>query len=108
MLRVSTSYLAIICPLKAPPPLLPEMRPKLADDILGWREEIEREIRKSMPEWRRQGAARFLLRQLRKRFGELPEAVTARVSGAPMDQIESWADQLVDGANPNALFGEIL
>jgi hypothetical protein len=50
--------------------------------------------------------AHLLLRLLRKRFGELPELVTARVNGAPADQIEDWSEKLLDAASIDALFDE--
>jgi hypothetical protein len=84
---------------------LQEIRAEIAERYRVWGEQIKRE---GLMQGHQEGEAHVLLRLLRKRFGELPEGLTVRVNGAATDQIESWIDQLVDGANLKALFGEIL
>ncbi|MDC0677797.1 DUF4351 domain-containing protein [Sorangium atrum] len=37
----------------------------------------------------------MLLRQLRARFGELPEAAIARVEGAEIAALEQWAERVL-------------
>jgi hypothetical protein len=80
---------------------LQEIRAEIAERYRVWGEQIKRE-------GAAQGEAHLLLRQLRRRFGELPEAVTARVKSAPVDQVESWAEELLDAASLDALFREAL
>ncbi len=45
-----------------------------------------------------------MTRLLQKRFGELPEQVGARLRGASLDQLESWADGLLDAARLDDVF----
>ena len=42
------------------------------------------------------GARRVLLRQLHRRFGELDDTLVARVETASEDQIERWAERVLD------------
>jgi predicted transposase YdaD len=43
-----------------------------------------------------QGERKLLLRQLVRRFGELPEKVVDRVNAASVEELERWADQILD------------
>ena len=45
-----------------------------------------------------QGQARVLLRQMERRFGEVPETMRARVTGATTDELDAWADALLEAA----------
>jgi hypothetical protein len=47
-------------------------------------------------EGRRQGAADIVLRQLRRRVGNVPEAVAKRIEALPVEQLERLADDLLD------------
>ncbi|MFW5920870.1 MAG: Rpn family recombination-promoting nuclease/putative transposase [Polyangiales bacterium] len=49
-----------------------------------------------------QGERRLLLRQLQIRFGELDDAVVARVEAASRDEFERWAERMVAGAPDTA------
>ncbi|MGI0490429.1 Rpn family recombination-promoting nuclease/putative transposase [Alkalinema pantanalense CENA528] len=44
----------------------------------------------------RQGEATVILKQLRRRFGELPEAIVAQISSLPIVQLEEMAELLLD------------
>jgi hypothetical protein len=70
-----------------------EEKPMLADRVPIWEEEL-----------RQQGEARALLRQLRKRFGELPDTIGARVKSGTREQLELWTERLLDISNLNDLF----
>jgi hypothetical protein len=53
-----------------------------------------------------QGGTRVLRRQLRKRFGDLPDWVeTSLLQGTPA-QLERWAEQLLDAETLEAVFRE--
>ena len=49
-------------------------------------------------EGRKEGQRDVLLRQLRRRFGELPEATIALVEAAEPAQLEQWADRILVAA----------
>jgi predicted transposase YdaD len=84
---------------------LQEMRKMLADRIEEWGEEFKREgLRKGLEEGRQQGQASLLLRQLRKRFGELPEWVPTRLQQANPEQLERWGERLLDVDSLDRLF----
>lgn len=44
------------------------------------------------------------MRMLRRRFGEVPEAIEMRVSAAAVPDIDTWIDALVDGKPLDAVF----
>ncbi|MFS8069616.1 MAG: DUF4351 domain-containing protein, partial [Byssovorax sp.] len=46
-----------------------------------------------------QGRRSMLLRQLRLRFGELPEATVARVNAAGVPQLDLWTDRVITAAS---------
>ena len=52
----------------------------------------------------REGEARMLHRQLRRRFGELPSWVTARLRDAEPEQLERWAERLLEVESLESLF----
>jgi hypothetical protein len=45
-----------------------------------------------------------LLRQLRKRFGELPDSVGARLKSGTREQLELWTERLLEIRSLNDLF----
>lgn len=51
------------------------------------------------------GKADILLRQLRRRFGSLPESVQGRVQCASEDQLNEWAEAVLDASTLDAVFG---
>ena len=63
-------------------------------------EEVQ-EMKMSMAEWwqkqgRKQGEVSFLKRQLRRRFDELPEGIDQRLEQASQQELEGWADRVLD------------
>jgi len=55
----------------------------------------------------RQGESKILRRQLQRRFGvELPTWVDEKLKAADTDQLEAWADALLDAPTLEAVFGE--
>ena len=57
-------------------------------------------------EGKAEGKADMLLRQLRRRFDSLPEAVVAKVRNASEDQLNEWADNILDARNLDMVFSE--
>jgi hypothetical protein len=51
------------------------------------------------------GKADLLLRQLRRRFGALPESTQTKVLCASEDQLNEWAETLLDASTLDAVFG---
>jgi hypothetical protein len=78
-----------------------ESETMLADRVPIWEEELRQEGRE---QGRQQGEASLLLRQLQKRFGELPDSVGMRVNGSTCEQLGLWAERLLDCRSLNDLF----
>ena len=55
-------------------------------------------------EGRAEGKAEILLRQLRRRFGTLPEITVQHVLKATDDDLNLWADRIFDASNLEAIF----
>ena len=53
-----------------------------------------------------QGEQILLLRQLHRRFGELPEATRQRLEQASTDELETWADRVLDADSLEQVFGD--
>jgi Domain of unknown function (DUF4351) len=51
-----------------------------------------------------EGERAALLRLLERRFGALPEALTARVADASTNEIESWLDRVLDASSLDDVF----
>ncbi len=56
-------------------------------------------------EGRAEGKAEMLLRLLRRRFDSLPETVMAKVRNASEDQLNEWADNILDAQTLDMVFG---
>ena len=89
----------------------------LADRIQEWGEEFKREglskglqegRQQGLQEGRQQGETQLLLRQLQRRFGEVPDWVRARLREATLEQLESWGERLFDAGSLDVLFSEEL
>jgi len=57
-------------------------------------------------EGRREGEAEVLLRQLRLRFGALPEDVTARIKAADAETLLRWSERILSASTLDAVFAE--
>jgi predicted transposase YdaD len=57
-------------------------------------------------EGRREGEAEVLLRQLRLRFGALPEDVTARLKAADAETLLRWSERVLSASTLDAVFAE--
>ena len=49
--------------------------------------------------------AETLLRQLRRRHGALPQSIVDRVDAAGNDDLDQWADAVLDAPSLDAIFG---
>ena len=67
----------------------------LAERIETWFEEATRE-----------GEARLLAKQLERRFGPLPQAVTDRLVAATEAQLNAWGEAVLSAPSLDAIFGE--
>ena len=72
-----------------------EKNTMLSENMARWEAEFQREA-----------VMNLLARMLRKRFGELPDGVQARLSDADREQIEHWGEQLLDVTTLDELFPE--
>ena len=62
--------------------------------------------RRILAEGRRQGETEVLLRQLRLRFGALPEDVAARLNAADSETLLRWSERVLSAATLDAVFAE--
>ena len=51
-----------------------------------------------------EGEARVLRRQLTRRFGPLPAWVEAKLTTAGSDQLEAWADRVLEATTLEGIF----
>ncbi len=56
-----------------------------------------------LDEGRSDGVRRVLERQLRRRFGDVPAAVAARLQGATFPDLERWGDRVLTATTPEAV-----
>ena len=72
-----------------------------------WKEQGIEEGRKvGRKEGRKEGEMIVLERQLTRRFGPLPESFRVRLYSATSEQLEHWADQILDAATIEDVFHE--
>lgn len=78
----------------------------LSEQFDRWeREFLKKGRREGRREGRQEGLHDLLARLLRKRFGELPEPVCARLREGSLAELESWTERLLDAANLEDVFG---
>ena len=53
-----------------------------------------------------EGKAEFLEKVMSRRFGPLPEARRAQLRAATLEQLEAWADEVLDADSVEAVFAE--
>lgn len=63
-------------------------------------------LQQGRQEGRQEGERRLVLRQLRRRFGELPEALRERVEAAQCEELERWSDRLLAAGSLDEVFAE--
>ncbi|AJD48945.1 putative transposase [Isoalcanivorax pacificus W11-5] len=71
----------------------------------GLEKGLEQGLEKGLEKGRNDEARRILSRQITRRFGALSPATEARLAAASLEQLELWADLILDAQSPEALFG---
>ncbi len=70
--------------------------PREAEKMTSFAERFEQEgIQKGMQQGLQQGEARVLIRQLTRRFGELPEALRRRIEEADTETLLEWSERVL-------------
>jgi predicted transposase YdaD len=72
----------------------------------GMQQGLEQGLEQGRQEGRQEGEISLLERLLFKRFGPLPPATRARLAQASTDQLERWAERLLDAQTLDAVFEE--
>lgn len=90
---------------------LPRLRREEIQAMLGLQDIDLKETRfyqdvfaEGRTEGRTEGEARVLRRQLTRRFGPLPAWVEAKLAGAGSDQLEAWADRVLETTTLEEIF----
>jgi hypothetical protein len=65
---------------------------------------LERGLQEGERKGLQEGERKVLVRQLRRRFGDLPAAVLARIDSADEATLERWSEELLDAPSLAALF----
>ena len=63
-------------------------------------------LQKGRQEGRKEGEKILLQRMLTRRFGDLPEWAQQRILTANSEQLEQWADRLLDAPTLKSVFSE--
>ncbi|MBI4742509.1 MAG: DUF4351 domain-containing protein, partial [Betaproteobacteria bacterium] len=65
---------------------------------------IEKGIQQGMQQGMQQGEEKILTRQIQKRFGQLPRWAKEKIAQASEDQLEHWADSILDATTLEKVF----
>jgi len=77
----------------------------LAESVEKWTEQWKKQGQvEGRVEGRVEGEVAVLARLLSKRFGPLDEQTTARLKAATLDQLDIWADRILDAPTLPAVF----
>ena len=77
----------------------------LAESVEKWTEQWKKQGQvEGRVEGRVEGEVAVLARLLSKRFGPLDEQTTARLKAATLDQLDIWADRILDAPTLQAVF----
>jgi len=75
-------------------------------DYWGVKAAVDTAREEGRVEGRVEGGAAVLLRQLKRRFGPLPDWVAPRLAAASPAQLEQWADRLLEAESLAAVFAD--
>ncbi len=74
----------------------------LAERVKEWnRESMERGMQQGM----QQGARQVLVRQLKRKFGDLPPDIMSQIDQADEEQILQWSDYILTAHTLGDIFG---
>ncbi|WP_037453312.1 DUF4351 domain-containing protein [Skermanella stibiiresistens] len=73
---------------------------------IGVAEGIEIGVAKGQAKGMTKGKTELLTRLLIRRFGPLPDAALDRLASASDDQLNAWAESVLDAPSLDAVFGE--
>ncbi len=79
-----------------------EIKTMLAESVIEWTEDWKQQ---GLQQGLQQGEAALLERLLIKRFGPLSETTRSRLENASLEQLEGWADRVLDAATLDEVFG---
>jgi len=71
----------------------------------GLSQGLNQGLSQGLSQGRQQGQLELITRLLTRRFGALPDWASARLQAAYADQLEQWADRVLDAATLEAVFG---
>ena len=97
----------VLLPSRLPGTRLPEVgdllevKTMLAETVMDWTQQW---LQQGLEKGRQAEASLLLERQLTKRFGPLAPAVRARLTDASTQQLEDWAERILDAPNLEAVF----
>jgi len=82
--------------------ILDEVAPEASEEIMQslaeqWRSE-------GRAEGRAEGLANYLIGQINRRFGPVPDSLQRSIRTAETDQVQAWLDELVDTGRLDTLF----
>ncbi|MEO5378456.1 MAG: DUF4351 domain-containing protein, partial [Magnetococcus sp. DMHC-6] len=101
-------------PLPPIPEDLEEVMIMLATHVEKWERNIEQRSRqegiqigeqRGRKDGEQKGEAKMLLRQLTRRFGNLPTNIQEKVNAADLETLELWGDQILDARSLEDVFG---
>ncbi|QXP84030.1 DUF4351 domain-containing protein [Methylococcus sp. Mc7] len=79
--------------------------PRSPSRVVEWTEKWKQQgLQQGLQQGIAQGEIALLRRQLIRRFGPLPEWVEQRIQQAPPEQLETWAERLLDAESLPAVF----
>jgi hypothetical protein len=92
---------------------LQEMNTMLAERVIEWTKEwkeeglqegIQQGVQQGMQQGMQLGEAAILMRLLMRRFGPLPEGVQTQLKQAPTEQLERWAERVLEATRLEDVF----
>lgn len=72
----------------------------------GLEQGLERGLEQGLEQGQLRGEANLLLRQLARRFGEVPGELEARVHGAGFDELHLWGERVLEASSLAEVFGD--
>ena len=83
-----------------------EIKTMLAETVIEWTQQWKQQgLEQGLLEGELKGEANVLERQLTKRFGPLSDDTRTRLKNATAEQLELWADRILDAPTLAAIFG---